>query len=146
MLKIVRTYDGVFPSSIDNVGVAVRDILGSLVNIFGPLLDCTLFELTVILNEIVINAIKHGNKGDLKKLVKISSVATEDGYVCFIVEDEGCGYDYNCKCSNGLRIPCAEDICDIQESGRGMIIVRNLCDCVKVNNKGNKIVVLKKLR
>jgi Anti-sigma regulatory factor (Ser/Thr protein kinase) len=146
MLKIVKTYDGVFPSSIDSVGVAVRDVINALVNNFGPLLDCTLFELTVILNEIVINAVKHGNKGDLNKFVKLSSGITEDGFVCFIVEDEGCGYDYNVTCINNYENSQPEDICDIMESGRGMIIVKNLCDCVKVNSKGNKIVVLKKLR
>lgn len=146
MLKILKTYSGIFPSSIDNVGIAVRDVIDNLKSSFGPLMDSTLFELTVVLNEIILNAIKHGNKGDERKQVKITCGITEDGFVCFIVEDEGCGYDYNLICSNNLENSRKGDVCEIMESGRGMIIVKNLCDCVKVNNKGNKIVVLKKLR
>jgi serine/threonine-protein kinase RsbW len=37
------------------------------------------------------------------------------------------------------------DICNLEETGRGMIIVERLCDKVEVNRKGNRITVVKKL-
>lgn len=141
----MKTYNRIFSSSINNVGFAVKEILGKLEDSCGPLMDCTLFELTVVLNEIVLNAIKHGNKEDESKNVKITTGITENGFVCFIVEDEGCGYDYDNACSENISNIDANDICNAMESGRGIFIVKNLCDCVKVNSKGNKIVVLKKL-
>lgn len=144
-MKIVKTYNRIFPSSINNLGIAVKDVLSNLKTSFGPLMDCTIFELTVVLNEIVLNAIKHGNKEDETKNVKITSGITENGFVCFIVEDEGCGYDYDFTCRNKFANMEVNDVYDVMESGRGIFIVRNLCDRVKVNNKGNKIVVLKRL-
>lgn len=145
-MKIVNTYNRVIPSRIDNIGVVVKDMISNLKSNVSPIMDCTLFELTVILNEILLNAIKHGNKEDENKKVKISSVITEDGFACFIVEDEGCGYDYNYTCNNYFDCSGIEDVFDVMESGRGIFIVKNLCDSIKVNNKGNKIVILKKLK
>jgi len=33
----------------------------------------------------------------------------------------------------------------MSESGRGIMIVKSLCDKVKVNRKGNKIIILKSI-
>lgn len=146
MSKIIKTYDGSIVSSLNSVGTAVRDVIGNIKAKYGPLEDCTQFELTVVLNELVLNAIKHGNKEDENKKVKIKAGVTHNGFACLIVEDEGCGYDHDCMCRRKACYEDDDDICDVLESGRGILIVKNLCDQVKVNEKGNKIVVLKKLK
>lgn len=146
MSRLIKTFDGSIVSSINSVGIAVSDIIGNIKAKFGPLEECTQFELTVVLNELVLNAVRHGNKEDESKRVKISAGVTNNGFACLIVEDEGGGYDYDCLCSSKAYCAETDDICNVMESGRGILIVRNLCDQVKVNDKGNKIVVLKKLK
>jgi serine/threonine-protein kinase RsbW len=98
-----------------------------------------------VLNEVISNAIRHGNKNDVSKHVKLTVGTTENGYAFFIVEDEGEGFYCGEKqfCCTG--IVNAEDLSDVKESGRGILIVNNLCDRVKFNNKGNKVVLLKKI-
>ncbi len=146
MSKMIKAYDGSIISSIESIGAAVSDVIGYIRANYGPLGECTQFELTVILNELVLNAVKHGNREDESKRVRIKAGVTDSGFACLTVEDEGCGYDYDCLCKNKADCAGEEDICNILESGRGILIVKNLCDQVKVNDKGNKIVVLKKLK
>ena len=146
MSKIMKTYDGSIVSSINSVGVAVSDVIGNIQANYGPLEECTQFELTVVLNELLLNAVKHGNKADESKRVKVKAGVTNNGFACLIVEDEGCGYDHDCLCKSKANCAGEDDICNVMESGRGILIVKNLCDKVKVNDKGNKVVVLKKLK
>lgn len=145
MSKIIKTYDGSIVSKINCVGTAVKEILYNIRSKYGPLEECIQFELTVVLNELVLNAVKHGNKEDESKKVRISAGITENDFACLIVEDEGCGFDYGCICKSSADCTGIDDICSAMESGRGILIVKNLCDQFKVNNKGNKIVVLKRL-
>ena len=86
------------------------------------------------------NAIKHGNKEDNKKQVKIR-VGVCESIVYFIIEDEGEGFANKCP----VQQDSISDLCDLKENGRGLTIVNNLCDKVKYNIRGNKVVVLKKL-
>lgn len=145
MSKIIKTYDGSIASSINSVGTAVSEVISNIKATYGPLEEGTLFELSVVLNELVLNAVKHGNKEDESKKVRITAGVTENGFACLIIEDEGYGYDYECFCKSKADCAGEDDICSIMESGRGILIVKNLCDRVKVNDKGNKIVILKKL-
>lgn len=127
-------------SEVCNIRNSVNNIVDFIVACYGPLKEDILFEIKVILNELLQNAIKHGNNGDSSKQVKVRT-GIENSFVYFIVEDEGKGFEKNCY-NNSEDIL---NICDIKENGRGIIIVENLCDKVKYNTKGNKIVVLKKL-
>jgi serine/threonine-protein kinase RsbW len=111
---------------------------------YGQLNDCVEFELKVILNELIINAIKHGNNSDVSKKVKTSITISKSGFVFIIIEDEGEGYDYKCRVRN-KDIAVNEDFCDLKETGRGIVIVSNLCDKIKFNKKGNKVIVMKRL-
>ncbi|NJD03152.1 MAG: ATP-binding protein [Ruminiclostridium sp.] len=146
MSKIIKAYDDSIVSSINRIGAAVSDVVDNIQASYGPLGECTRFELTVILNELVLNAVKHGNKEDEGKRVKIKAGITNSGFACLIVEDEGCGYDYDCLCKSKAYYTGDNDICNVMESGRGILIVKKLCDRVKVNDRGNKIVVLIKLK
>lgn len=123
----------------------VGEIIDYLRKNIGNMDDGILFEIRVILNEVVSNAIKHGNKNNLDKNVKISSGITEDGFCYFIVEDEGEGFTKsdNQFCCTG--IVDYDDLLNLKESGRGILIINSLCDKVKFNKKGNKVVILKKV-
>jgi serine/threonine-protein kinase RsbW len=144
-LKITRLYCEKLPSSFSEIGPIVRDVLNDIQKHLGPLKEHSLFELRVILSEIVMNAVKHGNMEEGCKYIKVGVYGIDNGFVSLVVEDEGEGYDYEMQLS---RCTCPED-CDrldmLEESGRGMLLVKGLSDKVKVNSKGNRISVLKKI-
>lgn len=144
-MKALDIYNKCIPSCINRIGEMVADILESIEKSYGQVDECALFDLRVVLNEILLNAIKHGNRGDETKLVKVYTGITSEGYALIAVEDEGSGYDYGCICSGHNPIAADHDICDCKENGRGIMIVKSLCDSVEVNARGNKITVLKKL-
>lgn len=130
---------------IKNVRQVVHDVICHLQHIYGAIEECTLFELKVILNELVLNAIKHGIKEDAGKHVRIAAGLTRDGSAVLMVEDEGEGYDYRCIIDKNKTAQDFINICDAKETGRGLLIVKNLCDRVRCNKKGNRIVVVKRL-
>jgi serine/threonine-protein kinase RsbW len=140
-LKLLR-YKNEIPSEICNICGLISGILSFIENTNGKLDACADFELKVILNELILNAIKHGNNCDPLKKVKTSVVITNRKYIILLVEDEGEGYDYKIKC-NCTKFK--EDFFEMKESGRGIFIVSNLCDRIKFNKKGNKVIALKKL-
>ena len=145
ILKALDIYNKCIPSCINRIGDMVADIIDCIEKSYGPVDGCTLFDLKVILNEIVSNAVKHGNREDETKLVKVHARIDSRGYALIVVEDEGSGYDYSCLCRGHNPTDGNYDICDFKENGRGIMIVNSLCDRVKVNARGNRIMVVKKL-
>lgn len=144
----MKTYNCVIASDFNNICCTINDIINYLQEFYGHLDEGNLFEIKVILNELIMNAVKHGNREDSNKHVKIVSSVTKDGYAFFYIEDEGHGYNYNDVLVKNCPLQDCDgffDICGVKETGRGMLIVKNLCDKVKFNEKGNKIVVMKKL-
>jgi serine/threonine-protein kinase RsbW len=77
-------------------------------------------------------------------IIIVVGVVHKNKEMFLIVEDFGIGYNYSeilNKCSNIDK--CVDTI---KECGRGILIVKSLCDNVKFNRQGNKIVILKKLK
>ncbi|MFZ2285742.1 MAG: ATP-binding protein [Bacteroidales bacterium] len=82
--------------------------------------------------EAVNNAILHGNKGDVKKLVNISFTA--DGNIFDVtVTDQGEGFKYD-------DLPDPTDPANIENlHGRGVFIMRSLADMIEYNEAGNEV-------
>lgn len=136
----------VIPSNINIVGNTVKEIIRYIEKSYGKIIDEEIiFELRVVLNELIINAIVHGNKADSNKKIKITSGLIKEKSAFVAIADDGEGYDYNyvIKKSNELRNFICND--DVSESGRGIMIVRSLCEQVKFNKKGNVVTIIKKL-
>ncbi|WHH56862.1 ATP-binding protein [Petroclostridium sp. X23] len=110
--------------------------------------DGAFFETKVILNELLVNAVVHGNKQDSEKKVYIKAGVCKENKIYIIVEDEGDGLIKSAKsCGKEILDYDAEvELFCLNESGRGLIITSSLCDCFKRNKKGNKIVVVKKIK
>lgn len=123
----------------------VRDVISYFCDAFGDLEECNLFELKVVLNELILNAIKHGNKGDINKSVKVTAGISNGGFAYFIIEDEGDGYNYKSLLENDYNRQEELDCIGMRETGRGILIVKNLCENIKYSQKGNKVIILKKL-
>ena len=94
-------------------------------------------NLFVALDEAFVNAVKHGNKNDPSKLLKITAELSAKE-ACFTVEDEGEGFDYR-------TIP---DPCDpanlFRTSGRGVLLIYNIMDEVEYNAQGNRVKMVKR--
>src|SRR4030095_4051905 len=94
-------------------------------------------NLFIALDEAFVNAVKHGNKNDPSKLLKITAELSPNE-ACFTVEDEGEGFNIN-------EIP---DPCDpanlFRTSGRGVLLIYNIMDEVEYNAQGNRVKMVKR--
>jgi len=94
-------------------------------------------NLFIALDEAFVNAVKHGNKFDTTKLVRIiAEVSTKEAR--FTIEDEGEGF-------NIAEIPDPTDAENLfKASGRGVLIIHNVMDEVHYNERGNRLEMVKK--
>ena len=94
-------------------------------------------NLFIALDEAFVNAVKHGNKNDPSKLLKITAELSPKE-AAFTVEDEGEGFDIR-------EIP---DPCDpanlFRTSGRGVLLIYNIMDEVEYNAQGNRVKMIKR--
>ncbi|MDM7922596.1 MAG: ATP-binding protein [Pyrinomonadaceae bacterium] len=94
-------------------------------------------NLFVALDEAFVNAVKHGNKYDAQKLVRITAEVSKKE-ARFTIEDEGEGFDVN-------NIPDPLDPQNLfKTSGRGVLFIYNIMDEVKYNDRGNRLTMVKK--
>jgi serine/threonine-protein kinase RsbW len=94
-------------------------------------------NLFVALDEAFVNAVKHGNKFDTQKLVRITAeISPQEAR--FTIEDEGEGFDVN-------SIPDPLDPTNLfKSSGRGVLFIYNIMDEVEYNDRGNRLTMVKK--
>ncbi|MFH1731185.1 MAG: ATP-binding protein [Planctomycetota bacterium] len=100
--------------------------------------DDVTFDIKLATQEAVVNAAEHGNHYDGGKWVHICC-ETSDSAVTVTVCDEGPGFDPRCVPDPTLP----ENI--FREGGRGVFLMRNLCDDVCFNDKGNQVTIVKKI-
>jgi serine/threonine-protein kinase RsbW len=94
-------------------------------------------NLFIALDEAFVNAVKHGNKFDAQKNIKITAeVSTKEAR--FTIEDEGEGFDVT-----SIPDPCDPENL-FKTSGRGVLFIYNIMDEVKYNERGNRLTMIKK--
>ena len=94
-------------------------------------------NLFVALDEAFVNAVKHGNRNDPTKLVRITAELSAKE-ARFTVEDEGDGF-------NIQEIPDPRDPANLfKTSGRGVLLIYNIMDEVKYNERGNRLTMIKR--
>jgi serine/threonine-protein kinase RsbW len=94
-------------------------------------------NLFIALDEAFVNAVKHGNKFDATKLLRITAeVSPKEAR--FTIEDEGEGF-------NVAEIPDPTNLENLfKTSGRGVLIIHNIMDEVRYNERGNRLEMIKK--
>ncbi|WP_039766128.1 MULTISPECIES: ATP-binding protein [unclassified Caldicellulosiruptor] len=135
----------VFSSSLQLVKTIEKEILSFLMR-EADITAEELLEFKLIVNELLINAIIHGNKGDSSKSVKVKIGVVDKKLSYIVVEDEGEGFDIEEVFKEYTPYEEDEKIEDLYEFGRGLMIVSSLCEKVKQNQRGNKIVALRRLK
>ncbi len=93
-------------------------------------------RVRVAIDEAIVNAIRHGNKFDKNKRVKIDVTISPDKLQVKII-DEGNGFDVS-------AIPDPKDPENLHnEGGRGVLLMGYYMDEIKYNDKGNEVVLTK---
>jgi phosphoserine phosphatase RsbU/P len=130
---VKKTYGRTFRSDLKMVDVIVGECIAYVFEAGGKLDE---YGLRVVLYEILVNAVEHGNRKDLNKKVTVS-VETSAEVVKIIVEDEGDGFDWK-------TIMSRSDFSVNAISGRGLPLLKLYGYSWKYNEKGNRIEVIKK--
>ncbi len=117
-------------SNIDYVKIVVNEIL---VDINGILNDNQKFNTRLILSELLVNSIQHGNHLDMSKYVYIN-IKIEKDLMKIKISDEGSGFEYDIKDYEPYNF---------EDSGRGLVLVEGLSD--KLLIKGNTVTAIKYL-
>jgi serine/threonine-protein kinase RsbW len=94
-------------------------------------------EVLIALDEAIVNAIKHGNKCDPRKAVRIVAELSAWG-ARFTIKDQGPGFARD-------QVPDPTDPARLLEpSGRGLLLINHIMDEVCYNKCGNQIQMFKR--
>ncbi len=97
-----------------------------------------LYEIRLIITEIVANAYLHGNRCDARKSIRIAwSIDPERFFLR--VQDEGEGFDFEC-----LPDPRRPENLGL-DHGRGLFLVRLMASELIFHGVGNDVEVVKRL-
>lgn len=89
-------------------------------------------NIMIAVTESVNNAIVHGNKSDKSKNVDLS-LNFEESMIRCIIQDEGDGFNYD-----DLPDPTAPENLE-KPGGRGIFLMKNLCDEVRFEDNGKRV-------
>lgn len=98
----------------------------------------SIFAIRISLEEAIVNAIRHGNRLDASKRVRIAS-CTSPEQVEIMVEDDGVGFDRTC-------VPdptAAENLC--RPSGRGILLIESYMTSVTWDKGGRRMCMIKQV-
>jgi len=90
-----------------------------------------LYLIRLGLHEALVNAVKHGNKLDSSKIIKVKRIITPHWWV-WIIQDQGQGMKED---KRKFNLPKRID----SVSGRGLFIINECFDDVRWSPKGNKL-------
>jgi serine/threonine-protein kinase RsbW len=94
-------------------------------------------NLFVALDEAFVNAVKHGNRNDPGKLLRVTAELSAHEAI-FTVEDEGDGFDVQ-------EIPDPRDLANLfKSSGRGVLLIYNIMDEVEYSERGTRLKMVKR--
>ena len=124
-------------SNLKSIKSVINDLLSHLQSLKAS--EADVFDIRLCLEEVLINAIKHGNKFNENYKVRISSIFNNDSII-ISVEDQGNGFDHN-----KVPDPAKEENL-LRTGGRGIFLIKHLMDKVEFNKKGNIIKMTKQLR
>ena len=122
-------YSGVVCSDLD----MIKNFVDEVLNKIGKLIknNDTMFDIKLILNELVINGVFHGNSCISSKCVKLS-LELKENKITIQVEDEGTGVDFDFNTYDPTELNCG---------GRGLVLVNGLSDEFYIQK--NKVTAVK---
>ncbi|MBL4884399.1 MAG: ATP-binding protein [Planctomycetaceae bacterium] len=95
-----------------------------------------LFSTRLALEEGIINAIKHGNRMDLAKVVQIQYAISKEK-ICVVIKDQGSGFKMSDvpdpTAIENLERPC----------GRGIMLMKAFMDVIEYSENGTVLTIVK---
>jgi anti-sigma regulatory factor (Ser/Thr protein kinase) len=99
-----------------------------------PLSEEKHFDVRLVLSELIMNAFMHSKEDALVDVLMDSEYS--DGKIKITVEDYGHGFDAEI-------VDASREFADIYDnSGRGITLVKALCDKVTYNDAGNRVSIV----
>ena len=136
MMDLIEEFEIQIPSETEAGQKAGQRIIELLEGLDFPAKD--VWGVRLALEEALTNAIKHGNRMDAAKSVRIACQVSIE-MVRIEIEDEGTGFDWN-------HFPDPTDIENLEKPcGRGVMLMRAFMNVVQYNEQGN-FVTLEKLK
>lgn len=99
----------------------------------------TIFAIKLALEEALTNGVKHGNRNDPGKKLRVRYFVNPERTV-IMVGDEGCGFAPDC-----VPDPTAEENLE-RPNGRGIMLMHAYMTRVRYNDAGNEVWLLKEKR
>jgi len=127
--EMALIFKGSVCSNLNDVKAFIEEALNKLRSITCD--EDLMFDIRLILNELIINGVIHGNCCDISKNVYLILEYEED-FIKIEVVDEGQGIDYDISSYNPEELKCC---------GRGLVIVDRLSDEFYINK--NKVIAVK---
>jgi anti-sigma regulatory factor (Ser/Thr protein kinase) len=140
------------------IGVSAVDVKSSLLRLYSPSEIRTVAgilqkterfvagrgwenpnDLLLVLRELLLNAIVHGNKGKSEMMVKTLIEDAGEGRFRIEVEDEGEGFDF-------LKVPTKLPDDPKELSRRGYLLISALSERISFEDKGRRISVTVNLK
>lgn len=122
-------FKGSVCSSLNDVKAFIDKALNNLRQVIDD--QDIMFDVRLIINELIVNGVIHGNCCDISKNVYLL-LAMEDGCLKIEVVDEGLGIDYDISSYDPEELKCC---------GRGLVIVDGLSDEFYIDK--NRVVAIK---
>lgn len=122
-------YKGTVCSDLEDIKHFIQEILNKLKNILND--ENLIFDLRLILNELVINSVIHGNQCNRNKCVNLCLEVIGDA-IRIEVSDEGTGIDFDISSYDPTDLKCC---------GRGLVLVNGLSDEIHIDK--NRVVAVK---
>ena len=116
------------------VPALLDDVVAALEALDYPRKD--VFAVRLALEEALVNAVKHGNRGDPAKEARLRYHAGPE-FVLLEVEDEGEGFD-----PSAVPDPLAPENLE-RPSGRGLFLIRKYMTWVEYSERGNRVIMCK---
>mgnify|MGYP001367723868 CR=1 FL=1 len=124
------------PSQLKLIPLLISSVVEKLCQL--PLDKETISGVKLVLQEALINAVKHGNKMNSGLLVQVDIVFKPE-QLTIQVTDQGEGYDYK-------NIPDPTEPQNLEKlKGRGIFLIKHAMDKVEFENKGRTIIMIKYL-
>ena len=139
-MKKNSAWEWQFDSEPDKLRLMVQEIFKCIDSLFPTQTYEDRNDLRLIFNELLANAIIHGNDADKNKKVHIK--LSVSGYVVrACITDEGDGYHHQDV------MAFLEDAKDpYRETGRGLQLVKSLADSIAIGESGKSVTFEKKIK
>lgn len=113
----------------------IKNFIEVILNKINPIVknEDTMFDIRLILNELIINGVMHGNDCSALKCIKLL-LEVKENKLKIEVEDEGKGVNFDIMSYDPNDLKCC---------GRGLVIVKGLSDEFYILK--NKVVAVKQL-